>query len=69
MSWFRRIAPLFTLALFTATAGVTAAVADSPAPHEHYANHPIRVRPGATAAPTGLAPATVQGIYNFPTGT
>lgn len=69
MSWFRRIAPILTLALFTATAGVTAAVADSPAPHEHYANHPIRVQPDATTTPAGLAPSTLQGIYGFPAGT
>ena len=67
MSWFRRISPAVTLALFMATIGVTAAVADSPAPHDHYANHPIRVRPGATAAPVGLTPATVKGVYGFPT--
>jgi subtilase family serine protease len=67
MSWFRRISPAVTLALFIATVGVTAAVADSPDPHEHYVSHPIRVRPGATAAPTGLTPATVKGVYGFPT--
>ncbi|WP_283532396.1 S8 family serine peptidase [Arthrobacter sp. NQ7] len=43
-------------------------MANPPAPHEHYANHPIRVRPGATAAPAGVAPATLQVAYNFPTG-
>ncbi|MEW1808905.1 hypothetical protein [Pseudarthrobacter sp. NPDC080039] len=48
---------------------MSAAAADPPAPPEHYASHPIRVRPGATAAPAGLAPATVQGVYGFPTGT
>jgi len=67
MSWFRRISQVLSLALFLAVPGVTAAVADSPAPQEHYANHPIRVRPGATAAPTGLTPATVERAYSFPT--
>jgi subtilase family serine protease len=67
MSWFRRISPVVTLALFIAIPGVTAAVADAPAPQEHYANHPLRVRPAATAAPSGLTPATVKGAYSFPT--
>jgi subtilase family serine protease len=34
---------------------------------EHYANHPFRVHGNATGAPTGLSPATIQAVYNFPT--
>jgi subtilase family serine protease len=36
-------------------------------PKEHYANHPLRVRPGASTSPTGLSPATIKSVYNFPT--
>jgi len=34
---------------------------------EHYANHPLRVQPNASATPTGLPPATIKSVYSFPT--
>ena len=36
-------------------------------PIEHYANHPLRVRPDVSSTPTGLAPATIKSAYSFPT--
>jgi subtilase family serine protease len=35
---------------------------------EHYAHYPLRVRPNASASPTGLSPATIKTVYSFPTG-
>jgi subtilase family serine protease len=32
---------------------------------EHYAHHPLHVRPGASTSPTGLSPATIKSVYNF----
>lgn len=43
-------------------AGVVAA-----APAEHYANHPMRVRPDASKSPTGLTPARIKSAYGFST--
>ncbi len=34
---------------------------------EHYAHHPLRVRPNASSSPTGLLPATVKSAYGFST--
>jgi subtilase family serine protease len=34
---------------------------------EHYASHPLHVRPNASTSPTGLSPATIKSVYNFPT--
>lgn len=34
---------------------------------EHYATHPLRVRPNASSSPTGLSPAKIKAAYGFPT--
>jgi len=39
------------------------------APVERYATHPLHVKPNASASPTGLSPATIKSVYNFPTST
>lgn len=36
-------------------------------PVEHYATHPMRVRPDASKAPTGLSPAQIKAAYSFST--
>ena len=53
--------------LLTALIALTPGVAPAAAPPEHYANHPIRVRPNASTSPTGLSPATVKSAYGFTT--
>ncbi|HZD74267.1 MAG TPA: S53 family peptidase [Actinomycetota bacterium] len=58
------------LTILVAALAVLAAITTSAralAPTEHYAYHPLRVRPGASASPTGLSPATIKSVYNFPT--
>src|SRR6266540_5493384 len=45
-----------------------AAVAQQAAATEHYAHHPLHVRPNASSSPTGLSPETIKSVYNFPTG-
>jgi subtilase family serine protease len=52
----------------TGLIALTPGVAPAAAPPDHYANHPIRVRPGASKTPTGLSPATIKSAYGFPTG-
>jgi subtilase family serine protease len=42
-------------------------VAPAAAPPDHYANHPIRVRPNVGTSPTGLRPQDINAAYNFPT--
>src|SRR6266540_5235367 len=56
------VAAIVVLAAITTSAGALAL-----SPTEHYANHPLRVRPGASTSPTGLSPATIKSVYNFPT--
>src|SRR6266702_866926 len=56
------VAAIVVLAAITTSAGAMAL-----SPTEHYANHPLRVRPGASTSPTGLSPATIKSVYNFPT--
>jgi subtilase family serine protease len=53
---------LFIVAALVAPGGVLAA-----APPEHYANHPLRVRPNATTSPTGLQPSQIIAAYSFST--
>ncbi|WP_427169603.1 S53 family peptidase [Arthrobacter sp. 92] len=78
MSSLQRTAPIFlTLAalVLAAAAPATAAAAadtgplDSQGPaHEHYASHPLRVKPTVTnTSPTGLSPSTIKSVYSFPT--
>jgi subtilase family serine protease len=42
-------------------------VAPAAAPPDHYANHPIRVRPHVSASPAGLSPTQVTKAYGFST--
>src|SRR6266487_1490938 len=56
------VAAIVMLAAITTSAGAMAL--DS---KEHYAHHPLRVRPGASTSPTGLSPATIKSVYSFPT--
>lgn len=34
-------------------------------PVEHYATHPLRVKPNASSSPTGLSPAQIRSAYGF----
>lgn len=59
---------IVVMAAITFLAAITtSASASAPSRTEHYANHPLRVRPGASTSPTGLSPATIKSVYNFPT--
>jgi subtilase family serine protease len=51
------------LALVAALPGAVVAASS----HEHYAHHPLHVRPGASTSPTGLSPATIKAAYTFST--
>src|SRR5438552_5928724 len=59
--------PLVVGSLLTALIALTPGVAPAAAPPDHYANHPIRVRPNASISPRGLSPAQVKGAYHFST--
>jgi subtilase family serine protease len=62
----RRLLALTTgLLLALVVTGPAAVVASST--HEHYASHPLHVKPNASTSPTGLAPATIMSAYGFPT--
>lgn len=37
------------------------------APVEHYASHPLHVKPNASTSPTGLSPTTIKSAYGFAT--
>ena len=54
-----------SLLLAIAIAGPGAVLAGSQ--REHYASHPLHVRPNATSSPTGLSPATIKSAYSFST--
>jgi subtilase family serine protease len=56
------VAAIAALAAITTPAGALAASST-----EHYAHHPLRVRPGVSTSPTGLSPATIKSVYSFPT--
>src|SRR5581483_4336627 len=58
---------LAVCSLLAALVVLTPGVAPAAAPPDHYANHPIRVRPNVSGSPKGLTPAQVKGAYNFPT--
>ncbi len=50
------------------TLGLAGPVTVAAAPnHEHYASHPLHVKPNASSSPTGLAPLTIKSAYSFPT--
>jgi len=66
---FRRFAPVLAVSLaFLIPPGLAAAATG---PHagvtEHYASHPLRVRPGVSVSPTGLDPSTIKSAYSFST--
>ena len=48
-------------------AGLAAQPAMAASVKEHYASHPLHVRPNASTSPTGLSPATIKSAYGFPT--
>jgi len=52
-------------ALLTAAVVLTPGVAPASAPLDHYADHPIKVRPNATTNPTGLSPADIRAAYGY----
>ena len=62
----RDLAAVIGLFLGLGLAGPVPVVAGSP--REHFASHPLRVKPNTTSAPTGLSPATIKSVYSFPTG-
>jgi subtilase family serine protease len=60
----RRVLALATGLLFAVSlAGPAAAAAGSS--HEHYANHPLRVRPNVSTSPSGLSPTDIKAAYNW----
>ncbi|BAS11707.1 hypothetical protein AHiyo8_00100 [Arthrobacter sp. Hiyo8] len=64
----RRLAPVLTVSFALVLAAGGAATADGGVATEHYASHPLHVRPGVSTTPTGLSPGAVKSAYNFPTG-
>jgi len=66
---FRRFAPVLAVSLaFLIPPGLaTAATGPNAVVTEHYASHPLRVRPGVSSAPTGLSPSTIKSAYSFST--
>ena len=62
----RRLSALAgSLLLASAIVGPGAVLAGSQP--EHYANHPLHVRPNVSNSPTGLSPAAIKSAYNFTT--
>jgi subtilase family serine protease len=51
--------------LLTALVVLTPGVAPAAAPPDHYANHPIKVRPNVTSTPSGLEPADIMAAYGY----
>ena len=51
--------------LLAAIVVLTPGVAPAAAKPDHYANHPIRVRPNATTAPSGLTPGQIKAAYSW----
>ncbi|MDQ0212487.1 S53 family peptidase [Arthrobacter bambusae] len=68
MLGLRRLAPVLAVSLALVLAPGVAATADGGVATEHYASHPLHVRPGVSTTPTGLSPSTIKAAYNFPTG-
>jgi subtilase family serine protease len=66
---FRRFAPVLAVLLaFLIPPGLAAAATGPNAVvTEHYASHPLRVRPGVSSAPTGLSPSAIKSAYGFST--
>jgi subtilase family serine protease len=55
-------------AVISAFALAAPGLAAASSTHEHYASHPIHVMGVyASSSPTGLSPATIKSVYNFPT--
>jgi subtilase family serine protease len=62
----RRLIALTPMLLVTLGIGGPTAVLGTTI-HEHYANHPLHVRPNASTSPRGLSPATIKNVYGFST--
>ena len=63
-----RSVPVMLIALaFAFTPGMAVASTGIATITEHYASHPLHVRPGVSASPKGLSPSTIRASYNFPT--
>ena len=52
--------------IFAALVVLTPGVSPAAAPPDHYATHPIRVKPNASSAPAGLTPGQIKAAYGFP---
>ncbi|MBI3751758.1 MAG: S53 family peptidase [Chloroflexi bacterium] len=62
----KRLVPFAILSILALALVVPASVAAAPA--EHYAHPYFHVHPSLTSTtPTGLSPATIKSVYNFPT--
>jgi len=53
--------------LLLAVVGLTPGVAPAAAAADHYANHPIRVKPDVTRSPAGLSPEQIKAAYKWRT--
>jgi subtilase family serine protease len=60
----RRLLPILSAAVLLVGLAAQPVAA---ATKEHYAHHPLHVRPNASTSPTGLSPATIKSAYSFPT--
>ena len=56
---------LAVASLLTALVVLTPGTAPAAAPPDHYANHPIKVRPNASSAPNGLSPRDIRAAYGY----
>ena len=51
--------------LLTALVVLTPGTAPAAAPPDHYATHPIKVRPNASSTPNGMSPAQIRDAYGY----
>jgi len=51
--------------LLTAIVLLSPGVAPAAAPADHYANHPIRVKPNASRSPSGLMVSDIRAAYGY----
>ena len=58
---------LVAAALTAASIAPAAAAPQRSTTVEHYASHPLKVRPDVSTSPQGLSPATIKSVYGFPT--
>jgi len=64
---FRYVLAAASLTAAVAVPALAAPVDAATTHHEHYATHPLKVRPDASTSPTGLSPATIKSVYNYST--